>query len=75
MPKGMYKRTKRTELTSKQKWALNRKPTAQDMMLNDFMMAQTAEEKREVIEKFNELYFIFTPLTQENAHGTEEQTI
>ena len=59
MPKGRYKRTKRTELTSKQKWALNRKPTAQDMMLRDFMMAQTAEEKREVIERFNELYFIF----------------
>lgn len=58
MPKGMYKR-KKTELTSKQKWALNRKPTAQDMMLHDFMMARTAEEKREVIERFNELYFIF----------------
>ena len=58
MPKGMYKRTKKTELTSKQKWALGRKPTAQDMMLNDFLSARTAEEKRAVIEKFNELYFI-----------------
>lgn len=59
MPKGKYARTKRTELTSKQKWALGRKPTAQDMMLNDFFSAPTAEAKRAVIEKFNELYFIF----------------
>lgn len=75
MPKGMYKRTKKVELTSKEKWAMKRKPTAQDMMLNDFLSAPTAEAKREVIEKFNELYFIFTPLPQENAHGIEEQTI
>ncbi len=70
MPKGMYKRTKKTELTSKQKWALGRKPTAQDMMLNDFLSARTAEEKRAVIEKFNELYFIFD---KESKHEHTEQ--
>lgn len=59
MPKGKYVRTKRTTLTSKQKWALDRKPTPQDMMLSSFLSAPTAEAKRAVIEQFNELYFIF----------------
>ena len=37
----------------------------QDRMLADFLRAPTAEQKREVIEQFNNLYFIFTP-TKEN---------
>jgi|688.fasta_scaffold432736_5 hypothetical protein len=40
----------------------------QDRMLADFLRAPTAEQKREVIEQFNALYFLFTP-TKENQNG------
>jgi hypothetical protein len=40
-------------------------PTPQDRMLADFLRAPTAEQKREVIEQFNALYFLLTP-TKEN---------
>lgn len=68
MPKGKYVRVKKSAST-KETWA-KRKPTPQDMMLNDFLSAKTAEEKRAVIEKFNELYFIFN---KESKHEHTEQ--
>ena len=33
----------------------------QDRMLADFLRAPTAEQKREVIEQFNALYFLLPP--------------
>ena len=42
-----------------------KEPSPQDRMLADFLRAPTAEQKREVIEQFNHLYFLLTP-TQEN---------
>lgn len=38
-----------------------KEPRPQDRMLADFLRAPTAEQKREVIEQFNHLYFLFTP--------------
>jgi hypothetical protein len=42
----------------------------QDRMLADFLRAPTAEAKREVIEQFNALHFIFTP-TKEKEDGLQ----
>jgi hypothetical protein len=42
-----------------------REDRPQDRMLADFLRAPTAEQKREVIEQFNALYFLLTP-TKEN---------
>jgi hypothetical protein len=42
-----------------------REDRPQDRMLADFLRAPTAEQKREVIEQFNHLYFLLPP-TQEN---------
>ena len=42
-----------------------REPRPQDHMLADFLRAPTAEAKREVIERFNHLYFLLPP-TKEN---------
>ncbi len=39
-------------------------------MLADFLRAPTAEQKRAVIEKFNELYFLLPP-TKENQDGLQ----
>ena len=39
-------------------------------MLADFLRAPTAEQKREVIEQFNALYFLLTP-TKENQDGLQ----
>jgi hypothetical protein len=39
-------------------------PTPQDRMLADFLRAPTAEQKREVIEQFNALYFLLTPIKE-----------
>jgi hypothetical protein len=36
----------------------------QDRMLADFLRAPTAEQKREVIEQFNALYFLLTPIKE-----------
>jgi hypothetical protein len=36
----------------------------QDRMLADFLRAPTAEQKREVIEQFNALHFLFTPIKE-----------
>jgi hypothetical protein len=47
-----------------------KEPTPQDHMLADFLRAPTAEQKRAVIEKFNELYFLLPP-TQENQDGLQ----
>lgn len=44
-----------------------REDRPQDRMLADFLRAPTAEQKREVIEQFNHLYFLLTP-TQENQN-------
>jgi hypothetical protein len=38
-----------------------REPRPQDHMLADFLRAPTAEAKREVIERFNTLYFLLPP--------------
>jgi hypothetical protein len=50
---------------SRQKERAKRVPSPQDQMLADFLRAPTAEQKREVIEQFNALYFLLTP-TKEN---------
>ena len=42
-----------------------KEPRPQDHMLADFLRAPTAEAKREVIERFNHLYFLLPP-TKEN---------
>ena len=42
-----------------------KEPRPQDRMLADFLRAPTAEDKREVIERFNHLYFLLPP-TKEN---------
>jgi hypothetical protein len=42
-----------------------KEPRPQDHMLADFLRAPTAEQKREVIERFNQLYFLLPP-TKEN---------
>jgi hypothetical protein len=47
-----------------------KEPSPQDHMLADFLRAPTAEQKRAVIEKFNELYFLLPP-TQENQDGLQ----
>jgi hypothetical protein len=47
-----------------------REPSPQDRMLADFLRAPTAEQKREVIEQFNQLYFLLTP-TKENQDGLQ----
>lgn len=52
---------------SRQKERAKRVATPQDCMLADFLRAPTAEQKREVIEQFNHLYFLLTP-TQENQN-------
>jgi hypothetical protein len=38
----------------------------QDRMLADFLRAPTAEQKREVIERFAPLYFAVTPKEKED---------
>jgi hypothetical protein len=50
---------------SRQRERAKREPSPQDRMLADFLRAPTAEQKREVIEQFNHLYFLLTP-TKEN---------
>jgi hypothetical protein len=47
-----------------------KEPSPQDHMLADFLRAPTAEQKRAVIERFNELYFLLPP-TQENQDGLQ----
>jgi hypothetical protein len=47
-----------------------KEPSPQDHMLADFLRAPTAEQKRAVIEKFNELYFLLPP-TKENQDGLQ----
>jgi hypothetical protein len=42
-----------------------KEPSPQDRMLADFLRAPTAEQKRKVIEQFNQLYFLLPP-TKEN---------
>lgn len=43
----------------------------QDRMLADFLRAPTAEQKREVIEQFNTLYFLFTPTKEQQNEQVE----
>lgn len=43
----------------------------QDRMLADFLRAPTAEQKREVIERFNALYFLFTPTKEKQDEQVE----
>lgn len=43
----------------------------QDRMLADFLRAPTAEQKREVIEQFNALYFLFTPTKEQQNEQVE----
>jgi hypothetical protein len=47
-----------------------KEPRPQDHMLADFLRAPTAEEKRRVIEQFNELYFLLPP-TKEKEDGLQ----
>jgi hypothetical protein len=47
-----------------------KEPRPQDHMLADFLRAPTAEQKRAVIERFNELYFLLPP-TKEKEDGLQ----
>jgi hypothetical protein len=50
-----------------------RKFSPKDRMLEDFLRAPTAEQKRKVIEQFAPHYFLLPP-TKENEHERRLQT-
>lgn len=58
MSTGKWKRP-HPRKTGAQLWA-RRKPNEGDNMLQDFCSATSVEQKREVISKYNPLYFVLT---------------
>jgi hypothetical protein len=48
-------------MNARQRDTRRRQASPQDKMLADFLRAPTAEQKRQVIEQFNALYFLLTP--------------
>ena len=57
-------------MNARQRDQRRKQASPQDKMLADFLRAPTAEQKREVIEQFNALYFLLTP-TKENQDGLQ----
>ena len=51
-------------MNARQRDTQRRQASPQDKMLADFLRAPTAEQKREVIEQFNALYFLLTPIKE-----------